>query len=214
MDPDGDTLTYILEGLDAGSFDILSTTAGGQIRTSAALNHEEKPRYSVTVRVTDGRGGSDTVNVTITVTDQPGEAPSAPDVPTVTAISSTSLQVRWTAPENEGPPITDYDYRYRGPTGSWIDVTGTTITDTTVTISGLIASTSYDVDVRAKNDEGTSGWSGLGFGSTNAPGANNPPVFTRRVWCDAERERELAAPVRTSIGTLRRRRLTLIRATR
>ena len=46
------------------AFDILSTTAGGQIRTSALLNHEEKSRYSVTVRVTDGRGGSDTANVT------------------------------------------------------------------------------------------------------------------------------------------------------
>ena len=56
-DRDGDTLTYTLEGADANSFDILSTSDGGQIRTSAALNFEDKSRYSVTVRVTDGRGG-------------------------------------------------------------------------------------------------------------------------------------------------------------
>ena len=74
-DRDGDTLTYILEGADAGSFDILSTSDGGQIRTSAELNHEEKSSYSVTVRVTDGRGGTDAANVTIRVTDVDGEAP-------------------------------------------------------------------------------------------------------------------------------------------
>ena len=55
-DRDGDTLTYTLEGTDADSFDILSTSDGGQIRTSTELNHEEKSSYSVTVRV-DGRQG-------------------------------------------------------------------------------------------------------------------------------------------------------------
>ena len=69
----------------------LSTSDGGQIRTSAALNHEEKSSYSVAVRVTDGRGGTDAVNVTIRVTDVDGEAPATPFAPTVTAVSSTSL---------------------------------------------------------------------------------------------------------------------------
>ena len=112
-DPDGDTLTYTLEGTDADSFDILSTSNGGQIRTNAALNYEDKSSYSVTVRVDDGRGGKNAVNVTIRVTDVDGEAPDTPFAPTVTAISSTSIQVNWDAPANEGPPITDYDYRYK-----------------------------------------------------------------------------------------------------
>ena len=55
-DRDGDTLTYILEGTDADSFDVVSTSEGGQIRTSGALDHEEKSSYSVTVRG-DGRQG-------------------------------------------------------------------------------------------------------------------------------------------------------------
>ena len=114
-DRDGDTLTYTLEGADADSFDILSTSDGGQIRTSAALNHEEKASYSVTVRVRDGRGGADAANVTIRVTDVDNEAPDTPFAPTVTAVSSTRLQVSWEAPGNTGPPITDYDYRYREP---------------------------------------------------------------------------------------------------
>ena len=197
-DQDGDPLTYALEGTDADSFDILSTIVGGQIRTSAALNHEEKSSYSVTVRVTDGRGGTDAANVTINVTDVGGEAPETPLPPTVTAVSSTSLQVTWEAPENSGPPITDYDYQYRNGSASWTEVTNTTITGTTVTIERLTASTFYDVEVRAKNDEGTSGWSNSGNGSTNAAGANNPPVFTEGA--SATRSVSATAPAGTLIG--------------
>ena len=197
-DPDGDTLDYALEGADAGLFDILSTSDGGQIRTSASLNHEEKSSYAVTVRVRDGRGGTDAVNLTINVTDVDGEAPETPYAPTVTTVSSTRLQVSWEAPVNEGPPITDYDYRYRVPADVWTEVTNTTITGTTVRIDGLAASTSYDVEVRAKNAEGASEWSNPGIGSTNAPGANNPPVFTEGV--NASRSVAAGAPAGTDIG--------------
>ncbi len=179
LDPDGDTLTYALEGVDADSFDIIATNSAGQIQTRAALNHEEKSRYSVAVRVRDGRGGTDAANVTINVTDEDNEAPDTPFAPTVTALSSTSLQLSWDAPANAGPPITDYDYRYQTPADSgWTEVTTTTIRATTITVDGLTPSTSYDVQVRAKNAEGTSEWSNPGNGATNAPGANNPPVFS------------------------------------
>ncbi len=66
-DADNDTLTYSLGGTDAASFSIVSTS--GQLRTSAALDYETKPSYSVTVSVSDGEGGSDTIVVTINVTD-------------------------------------------------------------------------------------------------------------------------------------------------
>ena len=203
-DRDGDTLTYTLEGADADSFDILSTSDGGQIRTSAALDHEEKSSYSVTVRVNDGRGGTDAVNLTISVMDVDGEAPETPFAPTVTAVSSTRLQVSWEAPTNTGPPITDYDYRYREPSGSWTEVINTTITGTTVTIEGLAASTSYDVEVRATNAEGTSDWSNPGIGATNAPGANNAPIFdegtsaTRSVSATASAGTSIGQPVRAT----------------
>ena len=153
----------------------------------------------MTVRVTDGRGGTNTINVTIRVTDVDGEAPSTPVAPTVTAVSSTSLQVTWEEPENTGPPITDYDYRYREPNGSWTEVTNTTISGTAVTIEGLGASTSYDVEVRAKNAEGTSDWSNPGIGSTNAPGANNPPVFTEG--SSATRSVSASSQPGTHVGT-------------
>ena len=176
-DPDRDQLTYSLEGTDAASFYI--DPSFGQMQTSAPLNHEEQASHSLTVKADDHRGGTDTVAVTITVTDQPGEAPETPDAPTVAGASSTSLMASWVAPDNPGPPISDYDYRYKEPSaGNWNDVTNTQITGTSATIPSLRADTSYEVQVRARNAEGTSEWSESGNGSTNPPGANNPPVFT------------------------------------
>ena len=67
-DPDSDdTLEYTLGGTDAASFDIGSTN--GQLRTKAALDYETKDTYSVTVSVSDGNGGTDSIAVTINVND-------------------------------------------------------------------------------------------------------------------------------------------------
>ena len=48
----GNTLTYKLSGTDADKFDIDAST--GQLITKAALDHETKNSYSVTVTVDDG----------------------------------------------------------------------------------------------------------------------------------------------------------------
>ena len=66
-DDDNDTLTYTLGGTDAGSFSIHSTT--GQLQTKAALDYETKSSYSVTITVSDGNGGTDSITVVISVTD-------------------------------------------------------------------------------------------------------------------------------------------------
>ena len=66
-DANNDTLTYTLGGTDASSFSIVSSS--GQLQTQAALDYETKFSYSVTVFVSDGNGGSDSITVTINVTD-------------------------------------------------------------------------------------------------------------------------------------------------
>ena len=69
----GDVLTYSLDnGTDAMAFDITRTT--GRLITKAALDHETKETYTVTVTATDPFGAMDTSQVTITVTDV-NEAP-------------------------------------------------------------------------------------------------------------------------------------------
>ena len=80
-DDDNDTLTYTLAtGGDNDSFAIDRAT--GQLKTKAALNHEDDDEYTVTVKATDPAGipatdtaSSDTVMVVITVTDV-NEAPA------------------------------------------------------------------------------------------------------------------------------------------
>ena len=118
-DPDGDSLTWSLGGTDAASFDIAADS--GQLRTKAdvAYDFETKASYAVTVKVSDG-GKTDSIAVTITLTDVDGEAPSAPAAPTFGRTTETTVVVNWTEPANTGPDITDYDVRYReGASGGW-----------------------------------------------------------------------------------------------
>ena len=63
----GDTLTYTLGGTDTAAFSILSTS--GQLQTRAALDFETKNSYAVTVSVSDGKGGSDSISVSVDITD-------------------------------------------------------------------------------------------------------------------------------------------------
>ena len=71
-DPDGDTLTYNLSGIDATSFSI--DPSSGQLKTKVPLDYETKTQYVVTVEASDEEGRTDTINVTINVTtlDRPG----------------------------------------------------------------------------------------------------------------------------------------------
>ena len=66
-DANGDALTYALSGTDAASFDIDTDT--GQLMTQAALDYETKNAYTVTVAASDSGGLSDSIDVTITVTN-------------------------------------------------------------------------------------------------------------------------------------------------
>ena len=68
-DGDGGTLSYSLEGTDAASFTIVSTSGQLQTGSGVVYDYEVKNRYEVTVRVSDGQGGSATIAVTINLTD-------------------------------------------------------------------------------------------------------------------------------------------------
>ena len=76
-DANGDALSYSLSGTDAASFDIGMST--GQLMTKAALDFETKPTYMVTVTATHPDGATDSIMVTIMVTDVDEEVVITPD---------------------------------------------------------------------------------------------------------------------------------------
>ena len=170
---DGDTITYSLDGASDAVFDIGSSSGAitVQVDAGSALDHEGTPSFTATVTATDSNNATATHEVTIDVTDV-DEPPDSPEAPTVTGASATSVDVRWTAPDNTGrPAITDYDVQYRAAgDADWTDAGYDGVT-TATTIASLTADVTYDVQVKAKNDEGASGWSATGTGSPN----HNPP---------------------------------------
>ena len=69
-DADGDRLTYSLTGTDAGSFTINSSTGQIMVGAGTTLDYEAtRNTYMVTVTATDRDGASDTIDVTIMVTN-------------------------------------------------------------------------------------------------------------------------------------------------
>ena len=140
-DADGDTLTYTLSGPGALFFGIVPST--GQIYVEPAvviglrtdgepttsLDYERVSSYSATVTASDGRGGSDSVAVTINVNnlDEPGmvaldsdqPAVGSPLVATLTdpdgSVSGATWQWAWSS-----------DWDADTEVGTWADITGAT----------------------------------------------------------------------------------------
>ena len=174
-----DTLTYTLTGTDGGKFTVGANTGQIKVKTGNIPDYEAKTSYSVTVGVSDKKASDgtadtvvdDTIAVTINVTDvnEPPAAPAAPTVEKHDTTPATKLDVSWTAPTMTGKPaITDYDVQYRltGNT-NWTSHSFTG-TGTSTTLTGLTEGKSYDVQVRAVNDEGDGAWSASGSAITDA----------------------------------------------
>ena len=70
------------------------------------------------------------------------------------------MLLSWTPPDNTGRPvITGYDLQYKKSNESAWTAGLQGITETSDSITGLDPSTSYNVQVRANNDEGNGTWS-------------------------------------------------------
>ena len=172
-DADDDPLTYTLSGDDAPSFKL--NTVSGQISTSAALDFETKSTYQLTVSVTDGQGGSDSVAVTIQVTNV-NEPPDRMDRPTATG-GFERITVTWVPPSNPGPAISGYDVQHRISGAETFDNTadfGPTLT--TGVVTGLARGKYYEAQVRAKNTDGDGEWS-LKADPDPRVNTNRPPEF-------------------------------------
>ena len=79
----------------------------------------------------------------------------------MTRTLATSIVVSWQHPTEDGTEVSSYDLRYReGNTGNFIDGPQDVI-GTRAIILGLSPDTEYEVQIRASNSSGDSGWSEL-----------------------------------------------------
>ena len=193
-DTDNDTLTYTLGGDDADAFGIVSTS--GQLQTRAALDYETKKSYSVTVSVSDGKGGSDSIDVTINVTDV-NETPPQPtnNAPVFTDGTSTTRSVaeNTASGQNIGNPVaaTDADndtltYTLSGDDAASFGIVSTSGQLQTRAALDYETKKSYSVTVSVSDGNGGSDSIDVTINVTDVnepppqppPPTNNAPVFT------------------------------------
>ena len=200
-DVDNDTLTYTLDGADAASFSIVSTT--GQLQTKAALDYETQNSYSVTVSVSDSNGGSDSIAVTINVTD-----PDTNTAPVFTDGATTTRSVEESVygssiGTNIGTPIaaTDADtgdvltYSLGGTDAAAFSIVSTTGQLRASVDLDYETRNAYAVTVSVFDSKGGSDSIAVTIDVTDV---NDPPVFTEGT--TATRTIAESAPPETNIG--------------
>ena len=200
-DADEDVLTYSLSGIDAASFGIVSTT--GQLRTRAPLDYEQKNTYSVAVLVSDGNGGTDSIGVTINVTDV---AENRAPVFVEGNATERSIPENTPAGRNIGSPIaaTDLDedvltYTLSGVDAASFGIISTTGQLRTRTPLDYEKKNTYSVAVFVSDSKGGTDSIGVAINVTNVA-ENNPPVFassstTRTIAENTPAGRNIGSPV-------------------
>ena len=154
----GDTLTYSLDATSAAVFGI--DISNGQLKTKAALDHEDTDSYSVTVTVRDAAGLTATIDVTITVNDvnEPPEFPS-------TETGARTIPENTQADQPMGGPVQADDpddgdaltYTLSGTDVASFDIDNTTGQLKTKAALDLESKASYSVTVAVRDNKDAAG---------------------------------------------------------
>ena len=177
-DPNADPLIYTLSGADAGLFrvrqddtDTTGVDEGGQIEVAAGteLNHESRTSYRVTLTAEDSFGASDTIMVTIMVTDMDEEpeimrAPDANVAPEfASATTSRTVAENMAAGEDIGNPVAANDangdaltYALSGTDAASFDIDSATGQLMTLDALDYETKRTYSVTVTARDSGGLS----------------------------------------------------------
>lgn len=102
-----------------------------------------------------------TTTSTTTTTTVPAQPPSAPSVTSLSATSS-AVTLSWTAPADNGAPITDYIVQYRrSNTATWSSFSDGVSDSASITVTGLSSGAGHFFQVAAVNSAGTSSYSSV-----------------------------------------------------
>ena len=179
------TTAYYVDGSRTGYSAITSRAVGGEYRvyfgTTAAFatsftefGSATDPVWLASGSVTSGTNDDGY----FTVVANQGASSQAPTSVTASSITATSATISWTAPLRESrgmSAIQSYDYSLNFG-GSWIS----TSTNTSVNLTGLTASTSYTVLVRANNYFFT----GTNYGSVTFSTSAAPVASVSNIYAD------------------------------
>ena len=127
-------------------------------------------RYDVQVRARNAAGNSPWSFSASAITDD-ADSPSVPGTPAAPEVAGGNQQVAvsWSEPSsNGGGVIAHYQLRHRTGSGAWTTGSDLAASPTNATITGLAASTAYQVQARAKNSAGYGDWSESGTATTMA----------------------------------------------
>ena len=173
-------------GCDAANEWVSKNVSGGATTSTSLTGLTNGKTYQVQVAAVN-RVGTGSWSTSTNAT--PAAKPSTPAKPTV-EVKHQSLKVSWVAPADNGSSITGYDVQYRACTatpktckssptwGSWTSHSHDDTT-TTTTIDSLTNDTAYQVQVRAKSNNGDSAWSPSGQAIPKAvPDAPDAPSLT------------------------------------
>ena len=200
-------MTYSLSGTDAGSFSINSST--GQLSSSTQFDYESEDSYEVTVTVSDGREGTDSISVSISVTNDPSDDITPNSAPTFTDGGSTTRSIAENMPGGTevGSAIsaTDSDnsdtlrYSLSGTDAGSFSINSSTGQLSSSTQFDYETKNSYEVTVTVSDGrEGTDSISvtiSITNDTSDDSTPNNPPLF------DDGDEKTVSVAENTAINT-------------
>ena len=151
----GSSISDCIVEINGGGFNWTTVAHSPSSSTSLAITGlNPGVKYSVRVKAINGVGASK-VSSTLSVTTL-AVLPSSPVV-TLKSVTTTGALLNWVAPANGGAKISDYKVEYSTDSGNtWLVVSKSASTSTSLTLKNLKTKTSYLFRVSAKNSAGYS----------------------------------------------------------
>ena len=203
-DPESNALTYVLNGPDAGSFRIVSSS--GQLQTRASLDHEDRSSYSVTVSVRDGKDGNgnpdtqtdDSISVTIAVAneEEAGTLSLSPSQPQ----AGTPITATLSDPDGVLSAV-DWTWEISSNRSIWSSIGGATSESYTPSDSDVGSYLRVTASYTGGHGSDKEAQQESGFRVQAAPATNQPPQFPtsesgqRSVAENTREARNIGAPV-------------------